>query len=176
VPAKEDNQYIDSSFIEIDDIEVKGRLKIYLKGYYASSLKSVLNYRNESERKEYLKNRFSRGNNKIQFKDWAVTHSPDNNECWILAEFTLPDYARKINDEWLMNLNLFRLFEHQEIDFPKRKLAKEFSFLNTNQYTVALKIPKGYTNTYLPQNLNHKNETWGFQLSYKVDNGTLYLT
>jgi len=176
VPAKEDNQYIDSSFIEIDEKDVKGRLKIYLKGYYASTLKSILNYRNETEKKEYLKSRFSRGNNKIQFKDWAVTHSPDNNECWVLAEFTLPDYARKINDEWLLNLNLFRLFEHQEIDYPKRKLPKEFSFLNTNQYTVALKIPGGYTNSYLPQGLDHKNEAWGFRLSYKTQNGTMYLT
>jgi hypothetical protein len=176
VPSKEENQYIDSSFIEMDDKEVKGRLKIYLKGYYASTLKSILNYRNETEKKEYLKNRFSRGNNKIQFKNWTVTHSADNNESWILAEFTLPDYARKINDEWLMNLNLFRLFEHQEIDFPKRKLPIEFDFLNTNRYTVALKIPKGYISSYVPENLNYKNDTWGYQLTYKVENDTLYLT
>jgi hypothetical protein len=176
IPAKEENKYIDSSLIEINEKEVKGRLKIYLKGYYSSALKSILNYRNESEKKEYLRSRFNRGNNKIQFKDWTINHSPDNDESWILAEFNLPDYARKINDEWLMNMNLFRLFEHQEIDFPKRKLPKEFEFLNTNQYTVALKIPTGYKISYIPESLHHKNDTWGFRLSYKIENDTLYLT
>jgi len=176
VPAKGSNSYVDSTFLDLSEGELKGHIKIHMKGYFASSLKAQLNFRNEEERKEYLKSAFSRGNNKIEFSNWNVKQTDDNSEVFITAQFVLPGYARKIGNEWLLNLNLFKKYEHEEIDFPKRKSPIEFDFLNTCQYITTLKIPAGFKVSYVPKSQEYKNDVWGFKLAYEQKGDMLYLT
>ena len=83
---------------------------------------------------------------------------------------------KKIGDDWFLNLNLQKLFEHQEIDYPRRKLPVEFEFKSERHYVTILKIPEGYKLSYLPQSKSYKNETWGFDLSYEEKKNEVILT
>lgn len=176
VTAKEKNAYTDSTFIEWKDGALAGRIKIHMTGYHASAIQTVLSFKNEKEKEDYLKLRFSRGSNKIRFTNWKTELAPDHSEALITAEFSLPDYARNLSDEVFVNLNLFKWYEHQEIDFPKRKTPIEFKFLETSSFVTVIKIPDGYKVSYLPKGETFKNDVWGFNMKYATDTKSVYLT
>jgi hypothetical protein len=51
-----------------------------------------------------------------------------------------------------------------------------YPYLDKRKYTVALKIPDGYTVSYLPQNKSYHNAVWGFDLRYEQRGDLLILT
>jgi len=176
ITPKEKNTLTDSTFIELNDKEITGRIKIYMTGYYASNMQTILNFKNEKEKEEYLKDRFMRGSNKIKFSNWKVNQKADHSEVLITANFNLPDYARKLGDEVFLNMNLFKWYEHEEIDFPKRKMPIEYSFLKHSSYVTAVKLPAGIKTSYIPKSETFKNEVWGFTMKYDSKNDFVYLT
>lgn len=173
---KEKNTYTDSTFIELNTKEITGRIKIHMTGYHASGTQAVLGFKNEKEKEEYLKQRFARGSNKISFSNWKVEQRPDHSEVLITADFNLPDYARKLSDEIFLNANLFKWYEHEEIDFPKRKIPIEFRYFENSSYTTVIKIPDGFKTVELPKGETFKNDVWGFVMKYSRDNNRVYLT
>lgn len=172
----EKNRYEDSTFLELGPEGLTGKLRIHLTGYLSDNMHSLLNYKNEKEREEYFRNRFSRGNNKIRFSNWKMTIAPDRNDTWVTADFVLPDYARKVGDEWIVNLNLYRRYEHEEIDYPKRRSPVSYNYLAREQYNTFLKMPAGYKVSYLPQGEQFNNDVWGFSLQYAQNKEGLSLT
>jgi hypothetical protein len=99
----------------------------------------------------------------------------------------LPDYAKKIGNEYYLNLNLFKFFENRRIDFPQRKIPIEQNFKYTKKYVTLLKLPDGYKVTYLPEGKTYHNNVWGFDIKYEqkgnlvtftqeFDNNNLLLT
>jgi hypothetical protein len=175
-PAKELNRYTDSTFLKLDGDALKGSIKVHMTGYLSSNMRVALNYKNEKEREDHFKNRFTRGSNKIKFSNWKVTQSDDNSETWITADFDLPGYAKKIGDEWLLNLNVFKFFEHQEIDYPKRKSPIERDYLSTATYTTVMQLPQGYKVSYLPKSQTYQNDVWGFDMQYVAQVDKVVLT
>lgn len=173
---KEKNQYTDTTLLSFGDKGLKGKVKIHLTGYYSSNMASILSYRNNKEREDYLKNRFARGSNKVLFSNWNIEQSTERDETWITADIELPDYAKKLSDEWLLNLNLFKLYDHEEIDYPKRKTPIENDFLNTVTYTTLVKFPEGFKVSYQPKSQNYKNEVWGFEMQYSTGKDNIGLT
>jgi hypothetical protein len=137
---------------------------------------SLLTHTNAKDQEKYFKSRFNRGSNKFRMGKYVVGDQSDFNKLSISAEFDLQDYARKIADEWYLNLNLVKHYEHEEIDYPKRKIPIEFNFLNIQKYVVVLKIPDGYTINSLPAGKNYKNDVWGFEMKYEQHNNLLVLT
>jgi hypothetical protein len=176
VISADKNRISDSTFLELTDAGLTGKLRISLTGYYASGIKTLLSYTNDKEREDYLKSRFSRGSNKIRFSNWKVSLEPDYNQATITADLDLPGYVRKLGDELFVNLNLFKVYEHQEIDFPKRTMPIEFQFLEQTSYVTALKIPEGSKITYTPESESFKNDVWGFSMNYQVNKGMIYLS
>ena len=49
-------------------------------------------------------------------------------------------------------------------------------FLFGNKYVIDLKIPEGYTATYVPKGKSYKNELWGFDLDYRLENNHVIYT
>jgi hypothetical protein len=176
VVPKERTMYTDSTLLYIDNSSLKGKVKIYMTGYHSSNLATALSYRNEKEREDYFKEHYTRGSNKLKFSNWKVQQSEDKNESWVTADMELPDYARKIGDEWLLNLNLFKWYEHQEIDYPKRQTPIENEFLKTASYVTLLRLPADYKVTYQPKSQAYKNEVWGFDMQYSAGSDFIALT
>jgi hypothetical protein len=176
VPPKEQNVMVDSTFLELTESGIKGTIKVKLSGYYAMDMHRELNYMSGKDQEKYFKNHFNRGSNKFQLNKFEVGDQSDFNNISLLAQFDLQGYARKIADEWHLNLNLFKHYEHEEIDYPKRKIPVEFPFLNKRKYVTVLKIPDGYKVTFMPDGKSFSNEVWGFKLKYEQDNNQLVLT
>ncbi len=176
VIPKQKNIMVDSTFIELTDNGIKGTVNLSLSGYYAMDMHSLLTHTNAKDQEKYFKSRFNRGSNKFRMGKYVVGDQSDFNKLSISAEFDLQDYARKIADEWYLNLNLVKHYEHEEIDYPKRKIPIEFNFLNIQKYVVVLKIPDGYTINSLPAGKNYKNDVWGFEMKYEQHNNLLVLT
>ena len=176
VPAKEKNVLVDSTFIELTDNGIKGNIRLDLSGYYAMDMHSLLTHTNGKDQEKYFRSRFNRGSNKFRLDKFEIGDQSDFNKLSFTAQFDLQGYARKIADEWFLNLNLFKHYEHEEIDYPKRKTPIEFSFLNVQKYVTVLQIPAGYTISAMPSGKTFKNEVWGFELKYEQHNNQLILT
>ena len=170
------NAFTDSTFLEFNGNDLQGKLKIDMSGYWASSLFSSTNWRTAKEIEDYFKGRFARGNNKIKFSNWQLSITPDHTNATVTADFSLPDFAKCLSNDLFLNLNLFKWYEHEEIDFPKRKSPIEYGFMKKYTYTTLLKIPKGYAVSALPQSHSFKNEVWGFNLAYRQQGQTVSLT
>ena len=122
-----------------------------------------------------MKKIFSRGSNKFQLANFAIGDKSEMNELKLSANFSLNDYARKAGDEWLINMNLLKPFQGEEIDYPKRRMPVEKDFLYTNRYVVVLNVPDGFKASYVPEGKTFENELWGFSTDYKVaDNKIIY--
>jgi hypothetical protein len=126
-----------------------------------------LMYENGKTSNEDLKDEFSRGSNKFKLDTFAFYKKPTNEDIVMTAGFTLDDYAKKLGDEIYLNLNLFKFFEHQEIDYPKRKIPIEYHFKSRSIFVVMLKLPQGYRISYLPKSKTYHNAVWGFDLDYE---------
>jgi hypothetical protein len=175
VMDKERNLFTDSTFLEFNGTELTGKLKINMTGYWASSLYSATSYRTAKETEDYFKGRYARGNNKIKFSNWQFSIAPDHNNAVVTADFELPDFAKRLGNEVYLNLNLFKWYEHDEIDFPKRKAPIEYGYLKKFAYTTLLKVPEGYRISYLPQSHTFKNDVWAFDLAYQQSGQTVSL-
>jgi hypothetical protein len=101
VMEKSRNAFTDTTLLEFNGNELKGKLKINMSGYWASSLYSATNYRTAKETEEYFKNRFARGNNKIRFLNWQFRITPDHNKAVVTADIELPDYAKRLGQRYL---------------------------------------------------------------------------
>lgn len=170
------NNFTDSTFLQLAGTTLQGKIKIDMAGYWASSLYSTTSYQNAKERDDYFKERFARGNNKIKFSNWQLTINPEHTKATVTADFELPDFAKQLSNDLFLNLNLFKWYEHKEIDIPKRKVPIEYGFLKKYTYTTLLKLPEGYTVSYLPQSQTLKNDVWNFDMAYQQQAGNVSLT
>ena len=176
VPSKQENVQVDSAAIELKDGAITGSIHLNTRGYFATNMHAVLSTMRSTDKEKFFKDIFSRGSNKFNLDEYEVIDSNNMNELAVRSKFTLRDYARKIGDEWYINLNLQRFYEHQEIDYPKRKIPIEMDFLFTKKYVTKLKIPDGYEVSYMPEVKSYRNDVWGFAAEYKVENGYLVYT
>lgn len=167
-------RYYDTTFLELTDRGLSGNIHIKMTGYMAINLRDALSVQNEKEHEDYFKDRFQRGSNKTKLSDFKV--EKENNDFVIRAKIEIPDYAKKIGDEWYLNMNLFKWYEHAEIDYPKRKIPIEFDFKKTARYVTVLKIPDGYRAGYIPAGKTYHNDVWGFDMTYEEKSGQLILS
>lgn len=167
VIEKEKNVLADTTWLELTPGGIKGKIKKSLKGYFATNVYERLMYMNNNNIREDIKEEFERGSNKFNLDTFYVEKKQPANEITLHATFTLPDYAKKIGDEYYINLNLFKLYDDEQIDYPKRKIPIGYNFKSRKQYVTLLKIPEGYKVTYLPQSKTYQNAVWGFDLKYE---------
>jgi hypothetical protein len=73
-------------------------------------------------------------------------------------------------------MNLFRWYEHEEIDFPKRKMPIEYRFKKQASYVTTIKVPAGFKVSYLPEGETYKNDVWGFGMQYVQKNNQVILS
>ncbi len=173
---KSNNTEVDTTWLELTPNGLKGRVKKDLSGYPSMNMYGKLMYWNDKNINEEMKNEFERGSNKFRLDTFHVDRKPTNGQISITAGFSLPDYAKKIGNEYYLNLNLFRFFEHEEIDYPSRKVPIEYNFKYTKKYVTLLKIPEGYKLGYLPQGKSFHNEVWGFDFKYEQKGNLIVLT
>ena len=176
VIEKEKNVYADTTLIKLTDKGIQGSIRIGMTGYFAMDMYSAMNQTNDKSKEKFINNFLSRGSNKFKVNKYEVVDTGDPNKYYVSGQFELEGVDRKIGDDWFLNLNFQKLFEHQEIDYPRRKIPVEFDFKNERQYVTILEIPEAYKLSYLPQSKSYKNEVWSFDLSYEEKKNQVILT
>jgi hypothetical protein len=178
VPAvdKTDNLLSDTTWLDLTPTGIKGRIKQNLNGYFASEIYSKLMYLNGRNTDESMKAEFTRGSNKFILDNFHIDNQQKADHITLSANFSLPDYSKKIGDEYYLNLNLFKFYANEQIDHPRRKVPVEYDFKYIKKYVTMLKIPEGYKLSYLPQGKAFHNQIWGFDLQYQQKGSYVILT
>jgi len=173
---KEDNAIVDSTWLELTPTGIKGTIKKTMTGYMAMNFYGELMYWPASDMDENMKGEFSRGSNKFKLDDFHVDRKPVMNQVALSADFELPDYAKKVGDDYYLNLNLFKFFANEKIDYPQRKTPIEYDCKYIKKYVTLLKIPDGYKLGELPQGKEYHNKVWGFNIQYQQKGNWIILT
>ena len=176
IPAKELNCLIDSTTIDLTENALKGWISIDNSGYYSNTIQDMLAYTDQKGVEEKMKSRFDRGSDKFLVDSFHIGDHSDKAHIRLTASFTLQDYAKHLGNEWYINMNLFKFYEHEEIDYPKRKMPIEFPFYSRRKYVVILNIPPGYEVSYLPPGKTYQNAVWGFSMTYEKKGRQLIFT
>jgi len=176
IPAADVNRLTDTTFLELTDEGIKGRIILDLRGYYSMGFLDMLTFSEEKDQDKRLRSMFHRGSNKFQLDSFHIGDLTDKSHIRLSGQFTLRDYAKHIAGDWYLNMNLFKFYEHEEIDYPKRRMPIEFDFYNQRKYVIVLKIPKGYHISYTPVGKTYHNKVWGFDMSYERKGDVLVFT
>ncbi|HSU27884.1 MAG TPA: transglutaminase-like domain-containing protein, partial [Chitinophagaceae bacterium] len=167
VLRKEENRYSDTTFLQLTDKGITGNIHISMTGYYATDMRYMINASNDKDREKIFRGYLNRGSNKFRLNHFEIADKKNGNDFTLTSEFDLQDYAKNIAGEHFLNLNLVRLYEHQEIDFPRRNIPIEFNFKNERNYVTILEIPEGYKVSFLPESRSFYNDVWGFEFKYE---------
>ena len=166
----------DTTFIQFTEKGIKGRIHQVLHGYYAMDLNARLLYMQGEDRDNHVREWLGRGSNKFRILSYRITDSAaDGNQIGLTAEFEIPDYGKSVGNDKFINLNLQKLYEHQEIDYPKRKIPVSNKFGYEIKLVSILDIPAGFRTDYIPKAKSFDNETWGFTILYAEIPGKLIL-
>jgi transglutaminase-like putative cysteine protease len=176
VVDKSKNTLTDTTWLELTPQGLKGKIKRSMQGYLAMNMYSHLMYWKASDMRENMKGEFERGSNKFQLDTFHIENKGGINGITLDGGFSLPDYAKKIGGDYYLNLNLFRLYENEQIDYPRRKMPVEYSYTFRKKYVTILKIPAGYKPSYIPQSKSYHNKVWGFDLNYEQKGDEVILT
>lgn len=178
VPAvgKDQNTLVDTTWLELTPAGIKGKVKQQLKGYFSTDIYGKLMYWNQKDMHEHMQDEFERGSNKFKLDTFYVDRKPTTDEISLSADFSLPDYAKKIGSDYYLNLNLFKFFQDEHIDYPKRRAPVERGFNSIRKFVTMLKLPDGFKVSYLPQSKTYHNKVWGFNLHYEQKGNYVLLT
>lgn len=166
----EKNEIVDSTFVTITDVGFKGYSSVFYKGYFGSEITATLQYKDESDIKDFVKYKMGKASNKFILGNYKINHLDEERKLInIQADFEVPGYGKKLGDEYYINMNLEKFFTNASIiDTLKRKVGvmNEYKFV-INQYTI-LNFPNGYKITEVPKDFKLNNEVFDFSIQYKV--------
>lgn len=168
VMAASKNVIVDSTFLTIENKLLKGFASVDYLGYMGSDVYTSLIYNKGDDERVYARRRMAKGSNKFFMHDYKISFpDPVNKTAKIQSDFEIPDYAKSIDDEIYINLNLEKLFNYTPIDTAKRKMAIENDYLINIRQVHLLKMPAGYGVEHIPQNVSVSNDLVDFSIEYK---------
>jgi len=168
VPA-EKSAFIDITNIYIEGDNIIGTSKTRVSGYkkidffrYLESMKT------EAKIKEFYNYQLQKGNNKFSIQDFTESNKYDYDEELIIDyNFEIQNFAKKLEDELYVNLNLNKTLSNFRIT-DDRKNEIEYDYKKLYDYTVVLNIPEGYKVEFVPENASFSNEYLSFNIEYNV--------
>jgi hypothetical protein len=173
VPVKDTsvNQTIDSITIDIKDNVISGKGTAILTGYDGLDYFYRTEYKNKDELQEFFKNYFSKGSNKVNFKD-VVMKTPERAPVTITYNFDLPDYAKYNQNEMYINLNMDKGLILEKI-VADRKVPVSMKHKTQKRLITILNIPEGYKVDFVPPNVKVGNDLEGFTSTYEIKNNQI---
>ncbi len=172
------NTTTDSTVMHIESKDLKGSLKQYTTGYPAWNIAYLKKYRNGKDLDDEMRDMLMRGSDKFtQVKYELNPSSKGNKDAHISASFSLDDYAHKVGDEYIVNMNLQRTYGDERMNDSERKVGYYFPYKEKIKQVVVLDIPEGYKVAHLPGNAHGGLEgVWSYSISYKADKKQVVLT
>lgn len=173
----EKNMIVDSTFIKLNDKGITGFQKVDYFGYFGLDVLTSIKYRNEKDKEKYVKSRMGKGSNKFMLGKFTINNNyPASKDANISAEFEIPDYSKKIGDEYYINLNLEKLMDHNSLFPEKRKIPFENEFKYHILQHHILEIPENYKVSHIPEDLAFENDIVFIQIKYKLHENSIIAT
>lgn len=158
---------IDSTFISISDNGIKGSSSVYFYGYFGNDIFNSLESRDSKDTREYVKYRMNKASNKFILGDYNIIPlSEDAKSVNIRVSFEVPDYGKKVGDEYYINMNLDKFYVSSVIDTARRKVPMENNYRYTISECTILDVPAAYTVSYLPKDFSYSNNLLDFTIKY----------
>lgn len=171
------NAFNDVTHLKIEGNKLTGNSETEITGFAKLDYFNALEQFNTTDRiKQFYNTRFRKGSNKflIETLDEKNKFEYDKN---LVVEYTfhIADYIKNFGDEIFINLNLNKdISEFKTRD--DRKQAVEMEFNNKYATTTILEIPEGYKVSFLPNNMDLKNEYIAASIQYQVENNQVIYT
>lgn len=166
---------IDSTFITLTNNGIRGKISVNYEGYYGIDVFNAIMNKDQEGKKNYVKYRMGKASNKFLLHDYTINPIDlDKKSINISAEFEVPDYGKKIGNEWYINLILEKFFTSSSMyDTSKQKMGIENEYcFSITQYAI-LKLPEGYTTNFIPENFSLSNELLDFSITYQKESGRI---
>ena len=173
---KNSNVLVDTTLLELTPNGLQGKVVRNYKGYFATTMHAKLMYWEKKDFNEYMRAEFARGSNKLHLDSFKIGNQSNPDEVKVSATFSLPDYGKKIGNEFYLNLNLLKEFQNDDFDYPNRKVPVAYEYKSVRKFVTLFKIPEGYKLTYLPEGKTYQDAHSGFTVKYEQKNGWVSLT
>jgi transglutaminase-like putative cysteine protease len=161
---------IDSCWLNIKDAVLLGKCKSTYKGYTASNIRHELENPDKEDRKDYIKNLTSRGNNKYKLIDYEIAGLNNLGEPLVLSyTFELADYVHALNNEKYINLNLGKRMKNTEFKISSFLYDFDGPYAFETKEVNILKLDNQYFIENLPQNAVFDTTDYGFSSEYTVN-------
>ncbi len=178
VPEVHESQNVntDSVYAEItSDFKLTGTGYSEYTGFERDDVLSMLDDHTGEEKLTMLKNYFQKGNNKFMLESFTETDELDRDKPFgIHYKFNVSDFVFKSGNEIFINLNLEKPYGKYTIE-KTRETDLEFDHKQQISNTTILKIPDGYTLSYLPPNDSLSHKLLNYNISYKQVGNTIVL-
>lgn len=173
VPASQ-NTKKDSVVVSLEGRTLKGQGLLSFGGLWKTHLKSLVQYRSETQRAEYYKGILSRGSNKSTLeKNQVMGLGERDKPLYFDYSFRVPDYVQEAAGEVFVNLHLSRTWADKAQE--ARKNDWKHDFMTQEENITTLPIPSGYDVSYLPSNAQFKHPSFGFTIRYEQKNGQIIM-
>ena len=169
--------YTDSIYLTLDNGVLKGTDHAQYQGFQRSYLVGNLYYTGIDKLNDYLKLVVAMGNNKCEVTEVSASNYANNDSVLhIKGKFTLPDYAKSIDNDYYINLNLQKPYSGFKIDtLGARMASKELNYTSNETYTYVLEIPAGYKVKSIPNNANYTSPNFSYNITYVVNGNKITL-
>ncbi|NME72047.1 DUF3857 domain-containing protein [Flammeovirga aprica] len=163
-----DNLRSDSVVCELEGRSLKGKFSSSFKGYSKEAFQ-VQNFKAEiSHNKKALRDFIAIGENSVEISNDSTQGFSNLNESGQLyLDFKMPEYAKKVSNRYYVNLNLHKQKVNEKLD-EKRTIPFEKKYKETVISKVTLKIPDGFTVSYLPESQTLQHQYGGIETSYEL--------
>lgn len=176
VPAYK-NAFNDETHLKIDGNNLRGSSKTEITGFAKLDYFNALEQLNTPDKiRQFYNKHFRKGSNKFLIETFEEKNKFEYDKN-LLVEYTfqIADYIKNLEDEIFINLNLNKditVFKTRD----DRKLALEMEYNNKYATTTTLEIPEGYKVSYLPKNIDLKNEFITATIKYQIENNKIIYT
>jgi hypothetical protein len=162
------NELMDSTYLTIDNSEIKGNGYLRASGYEKIIAgRQLMNYENK-EKQDVLMQLVRKGNNKFRVDSSSFDNLEDRDkDLGIRYKFEINDYLQKNDKDVYINMQLEKEYQNDLIE-PDREAPREFEYKKINKNVNILEIPKGYKASYIPQNSNYSGPMFGFKINYEL--------
>jgi hypothetical protein len=168
------NVLLDSTFIKVAANGITGKIRVQYSGYPGNDLHNRIMYQDQKNEREMVKGILSKGNNKFTLGNYHIAMPTDgNNNIKVEGEFEIPEYGKKLADEYYINLNLDKFYTSAVIDTTERKVAVEYKFKNVISQYTELEMPEGYTVSYIPKDFSLNNDLLEIHIIYKKESNKI---
>lgn len=174
VMAPKTNTFREQTSLQLDGNALIGTTKTEVSGYYKIDFFNQLEAENTPiKTKEYYTRKLQKANNKFLIDEVKETNKYDYDKNLIIDyTFKVGDYAKKLNDEIYINLNLNQNISNFKTE-DNRQNDSEVKYKSYYDFETILAIPEGYAIDYMPDNFSLQNDYFDCQISYEPSENTI---